>query len=840
MEKSFKFLLILLAIFMLIGSLNIVSASNIHVEAVLDDSSLSSDLSEDIVSVNDNMIYVSNYGNDELGDGSINSPYASLSKAINKSENGSIICLNGSFSGEKNINLIIDKNLSIISFNLAYINGDSTSRIFNVLEGNVLSISNLSFSSSDVSNLDNSNGGAIYSEGILIVNNCEFNNCVANNGGAIYSKGRLLINNSKFYNNRAFASGGAIYCSADNSLVNNSGFIENYAQSKTTEVSGGAIWNNGTNFTVSHCLFDGNNAKETSRIENGPIYGGAIANYGQDFYIYDCDFLNNYVEIRTDAGTGEACLNTADGGAIYTVASAKVENSRFDNDTSHCRYSSNQVNLYGNKCYGGAISIEKGEGFYLLNCTFVNCSAADGVVKNYANNAIFENNTFDNGKAMFMGSSIYDHGENDIYRGNIFLNNNNKNTAQGTVYVDACNVTFENNAFLDNYDTSGSGHASNNAAIYIYNPTFRGGSDAGETNIKISNNNFDGNDRGIYLYCAEGAVISNNSFTNQKGQAIDTYVGGYLQILDNYFENNHGYHGALDINSHDTVIRGNTFVNNSGTCGGAIGLLCRDNVVIDSNTFIDNHASSDVGGGDIYSLYSDMTVTNNDFTINPIYDDENSIFTEYGKINATNNTFTISDNTHKIIKQISQVESFLENIIYDNTPIHKDETVSSVDVEDLVDLRTRTPDDFKYYRNETPIVLEDDPNSGSSSGSDDPIKEIIDDIIDEAIEGSGEGGDGSSISSGGTKKSTGSSTNSSSDVGKSPDLSEDPSAEVSSEPSPASSDNVNSQKPSNAAAYDLTQKNQGLSSNSMSQFTVLIIVLAILLIYGFYRGRKDI
>ena len=847
MEKSFKFLLIFLAIFMVVGSLNMVSASDMHVEAVLDDSSLSSDASEDIVSVNDNMIHVSNHGNDELGDGSINSPYVSLSQAINKSQNGSIICLNGSFSGEKNTNLIIDKDLSIISLDLTYINGGSTSRIFNVLEGNTLSISNLSFLSSDVSNLDNSNGGAIYSEGNLIINTCEFNNCVANNGGAIYSKGHLIVNNSKFYNNRAFASGGAIYCSADNSLFNNSVFIENYAQSKTTEVSGGAIWNNGTNCIVSSCLFDGNCARETSKVENGPIYGGAISNYGQEFYVYDCDFLNNYVEIRTDGGSNEVCLNTADGGAIYTVAGAKVENSRFDNDTAHCRYSSNLVNLYGNKCYGGAISIGKGKGFYLLNCTFGNCSAADGVVKNYANYAIFENNTFADGKIMFMGSAIYDTGENNIYRGNVFLNNNDKkSTGQGTVYVRALNVTFENNAFLENYDTSGSPHSSNNAAIYIYNPSFREGSDAGETNIKISNNKFDGNDRGVYMYCAEGAVISNNSFTNQRSQAIDTYVGGYLEILDNYFENNHGYHGAVSINSHDTVIRGNTFINNSGTCGGAIGLLCRDDVVIDSNTFIDNHASSAVGGGNIYSLYSDMTVTNNDFTINPIYEDENSIFAEYGKINAINNTFTIYNNMHKIIKQISQIEYFLDNIIYDNTPIHKDEVVSSVDVEDIVDLKKRTPNDFHYYRNETPIVLKDDSDSGSdsgsSSGNDNPIKEIIDDIfkeIEDIVNGSGDGGSGSDIPSGGKMNATGSTTNSSSDVGKYQDVTQEQSTDVSSESTPASSKDATSQEPSNGAAYDLSEKNYGLSNNSINQFTVLIVIFVILLIYGFYRGRKD-
>lgn len=103
--------------------------------------------------------------------------------------------------------------------------------------------------------------------------------------------------------------------------------------------------------------------KETSKVKNDPIYGGAISNYGKGFYVYGCDFIGNYVEVRTDAGSGEVCLNIAEGGAIYTVAGAKVENCHFDKDTAHCRYSSNQINIYGNRCYGGAISIASGKSF---------------------------------------------------------------------------------------------------------------------------------------------------------------------------------------------------------------------------------------------------------------------------------------------------------------------------------------------------------------------------------------------------------------------------------------------------------------------------------------------
>ena len=105
-----------------------------------------------------------------------------------------------------------------------------------------------------------------------------------------------------------------------------------------------------------------------------------------------------------------------------------------------------------------------------------------------------------------------------------------------------------------------------------------------------------------------------------------------------------------------------------------------------------------------------MKITNNDFVINSIYKDESSIYTKYGKINAINNKFTISNNLHKIIKQRGQIEYYLNNVIYDNTPVNDDGSVNNSSVENLVDLHKRTKDDFIYYRNATEnnVNLDDD------------------------------------------------------------------------------------------------------------------------------------
>ena len=56
-------------------------------------------------------------------------------------------------------------------------------------------------------------GGAIYNEGVLIINNCKFTNNMAGRvGGAIQNEeGLIFINDSIFTNNEAIHEGGALY-----------------------------------------------------------------------------------------------------------------------------------------------------------------------------------------------------------------------------------------------------------------------------------------------------------------------------------------------------------------------------------------------------------------------------------------------------------------------------------------------------------------------------------------------------------------------------------------------------------------------------------------------------
>ncbi|NNE25697.1 MAG: T9SS type A sorting domain-containing protein [Saprospiraceae bacterium] len=108
-------------------------------------------------------------------------------------------------------------------------------------------------------------GGAIYSKGILEIENCSFENNETDFGGAIYSEGSLVIENSNFENNTA-DFGGAIY-SNGNVVIIGSSFIAN----QCGYGGGGAISHSLNQIQILNCHFSNNTSDS-----GGP--GGAILN----------------------------------------------------------------------------------------------------------------------------------------------------------------------------------------------------------------------------------------------------------------------------------------------------------------------------------------------------------------------------------------------------------------------------------------------------------------------------------------------------------------------------------------------------------------------------------
>ncbi|WP_407416164.1 right-handed parallel beta-helix repeat-containing protein [Methanobrevibacter sp.] len=257
-------------------------------------------------------------------------------------------------------------------------------------------------------------GGALYfikDATFVFIENCEFDNLTANTGGAIHFEGRFaisLINNTKFTNNKAQTKntefgGGAISIEgdADLSLIQNSEFINNSA---TTH--GGAIklMGNTDTILIDNTVFDGNYAP----------YAGALCLKGtNNLIVTKTEFTNNK---GTDA-------DIVGGGAIYIIGNltnSNFEETLFENNSART---------------GGAIFVEENmdkntfkDTYFTNNTAFTKNQKYGGgaiAVQENATNNNFELSTFEENTATTHGGAIkfMDNDEDNTFDSCIFLNN---------------------------------------------------------------------------------------------------------------------------------------------------------------------------------------------------------------------------------------------------------------------------------------------------------------------------------------------------------------------------------------------------------------------------------
>lgn len=233
------------------------------------------------VSAASNDIYVSPSGNDSSNTGSIDSPYQSIGKAVNQSNDSSNVNIyldEGTYRGQNNTNILVNKahisqngSISIVGKGVdkTFIDGDYISYIFDLRADSIVHLYNLT-----IRNCKNTNGGAITNNGNLSITNCNFeNNQATSYGGAIYSDyaSNLNIVNSIFNNNTGPYEAGVIYGSIIK--LNNCSFNNNRAGSNI-------IYGSNANSFVYNCYFINNTINSTSSWIYGTLYmnGGSIVN----------------------------------------------------------------------------------------------------------------------------------------------------------------------------------------------------------------------------------------------------------------------------------------------------------------------------------------------------------------------------------------------------------------------------------------------------------------------------------------------------------------------------------------------------------------------------------
>ena len=243
-------------------------------------------------------IYVNTQGNDSWnGQNPIwngtSGPKLSIKNATETVNiGGTVNIANGIYTGTRNTQISIDKNVNIIgqSKDGTVINGNNKNWIFHIKPGIIVNINNLTL----MNGKSSKSGGAIYNEGTLTVNNCNFKNNTAYGGGAIdnYIGSQLNVVGSTFNHNQAYF-GGAIE-NAGKMQINKGVFIDNSA------TFGGAI-DNADNMSITNSNLNSNHAT---------IAGGAVSNY------------EGFIELHFNKIIG----NTANTGSsiIYGVGSANL------------------------------------------------------------------------------------------------------------------------------------------------------------------------------------------------------------------------------------------------------------------------------------------------------------------------------------------------------------------------------------------------------------------------------------------------------------------------------------------------------------------------------------
>ena len=261
--------------------------------------------------------------------------YSTLADAVNAAQPGDIIkgvadVYTPDILGSE---IIIDKDLTITTLT----NGENDyvlltsqdSRIFNVLDGVNLNLSNIIFE-----NGGSTNGGAIYvSSGASVeIENAIFRKLnKASNGGAIYSEGDLTIINSQFQDLSSSSNGGAIFIENGNLNISDSLF-----SGISADGDGGAIYVlSGNNLIVSNSTFE-----DLSAINGGAIYSNAYSNN-----ITKSKFVDNHASGNYDI--------------IYADGNIFAENCIFvespENDVCDV-FASNPANAILNKNYWGTNS----------------------------------------------------------------------------------------------------------------------------------------------------------------------------------------------------------------------------------------------------------------------------------------------------------------------------------------------------------------------------------------------------------------------------------------------------------------------------------------------------
>ena len=610
-----------------------------------------------------------------------------------------------------NVTSTADK-LNIYNANLINGNADIGGAIYNT--GSVYAF-NTAFKDNTAATM----GGAVFNKGTLTIQKCIVdNNDITKRtssasedygGAAIYNwydstlfiKNSTISNNLKNYKNGDYVVG-AVTSLGKTKISENSYFVNNSGR------WGGAI-------TTSGSSLPGKKVNELSISDstfskNGGLYGAGIFIEGSEFTITSCVFDSN-----TASGKGNMTPNDNNGAAIEVTNTDKA----ITGTISKTKFTNNKAQ------YGGAIDICAGT-IKIINSKFINNSAdveggaidinaANGNPKVTISSSNFINNSAPVGGAIcnvhdltVKGSTFIDNTPNTIFNwvgagGNLNLNIKTFTDLQNAIGLVTGTLTLNQNVAMTakeaanfvngvvinkNIAIDGKGHtidAKNLGRIFSIGEGFtvtltnatliNGKSDKGGaiyndgsltlSDVKLSDNAADSYGGAVFNnghLVVSDSVFDSNDIVNRGsasvdygGAAIYNWYDGVLTVSGSNFTNNIKNYkngdnlvGAITTIGNATV-SGSNFVNNSGRWGGAIsatGAELRKNsstLTVSNTIFRDNAA---LYAGAVYIWGSNYNIADCVFDNN----------TAFGKGNMTPN----NNNGGALV--VSQVSKFNEPI----------------------------------------------------------------------------------------------------------------------------------------------------------------------------------
>ncbi len=449
----------------------------------------------------------------------------------------------------------------------------------------------------------NGDGGAIDIDpnGSLTIAASRFeSNTAVGDGGAIYSEGRLQIDQTEFDGNLAVDEGGGIaLAQSSDATIEDSRFISNSATRGGGIV---ALGNAASSLTITNSEFELNTATTSAAGDGGAVQ---IASSGS-ITIQDSEFRNNEAQ--------------DDGGAIEIFQGALTLR---DNAFSNNRAADG---------HGGALDIDSPASVIASGNTFTfNEAPLGGAIANDGSISI-TNDLFQNNVASVDGGAIYQKADGIAQISTAEFTGNTAGSEGGAIYQqDSSTTTILNSDFRDNQAVEFGGAIANqgdsNSQLDITGGTFL-------RNRVTSSSSVLGDGGAIFIGSSSSNTISGTTFSANTaaldGGAIAAEGAAELNIDGASFVSNQSLGdnggglfliGDATLNLSNSVLAGNTaaqaggglfqfqnakstilntrFENNqAATSGGAIAsqINASGQLTISGSTFDSNSAQQDGGG----------------------------------------------------------------------------------------------------------------------------------------------------------------------------------------------------------------------------------------------------